>query len=52
MLSARRPVGHGIAGSTVPTGMPAAAVSEAGDVADEDLVRAEWVPVGIAKVVE
>jgi hypothetical protein len=32
--------------------MPAAAVSEAGDVADEDLVRAEWVPVGIAKVVE
>jgi hypothetical protein len=30
----------------MPAGVPASAVSEAGDVADEDLVRAEWVSVG------
>ena len=35
-----------VAGSAVPGGVSAAAVTEAGDVADEDLVRAEGVPVG------
>jgi len=33
-----RPVHHGIAGSAVPAGVSAAAVSEAGDVADEHFV--------------
>ena len=35
-----------VAAPAVPAGMVAAAVSKAGDVADEDLVTAEWVPVG------
>ena len=34
----RRPVHHGVAGSAVPGGV-AAAVAEAGDVSDKDLVR-------------
>ena len=34
----RRPVHNGIARSTMPAGVSAAAVSEAGDVPDEDLV--------------
>jgi hypothetical protein len=29
----------------MPAGVPSAAVPEAGDVADEDLVRAEWTTV-------
>jgi hypothetical protein len=32
----------------MPAGVPAATVSEADDVSDEDLVRAEGVPVGAA----
>jgi hypothetical protein len=43
VLRHRRPVDHSITGSAMPAGMPAAAVSQAGDVADEDLVRAEAV---------
>jgi hypothetical protein len=35
-----RPVHHGVAGSAVPTGVAAGAVAEAGDMSDEDLVRA------------
>ena len=31
-----RPVHHGVAGSAVPGGVSAAAVTEAGDVTDED----------------
>jgi hypothetical protein len=42
----RRPVRHGIAGPTVPAGVSASAVSEAGDVSDEDLIRAEGCPFG------
>ena len=45
MCVERRPVHHGITRSAVPAGMPAAAVAEAGDVSDEDLIRAERVPV-------
>jgi hypothetical protein len=41
----RRPVGDGIAGSAVPAGVSTSAVSEAGDVSDEDLIRAEGVAV-------
>ena len=41
----RRPVHHGVTGAAVPAHMPAAAVPEAGDMPDEDLVRAEWVSV-------
>ena len=41
----RRPVHHGVASAAMPTGVPAAAVTEAGDVADEDLIRAEWVSI-------
>ena len=37
----RRPVHHGVAGSAVPGGVSAAAVTEARDMTDEDLVRAE-----------
>jgi hypothetical protein len=42
----RRPVNRLIAGAAMPAGVSAAAVTEAGDVADEDLIRAERVPVG------
>jgi hypothetical protein len=45
MLRHRRPVHHGIAGSAVPAGMATAAMAEANDVPDEDLIRAEGVPV-------
>jgi hypothetical protein len=41
----RRPVHHGITGSAMPTGVPAAAVTEASDMSHEDLIRAERVPV-------
>jgi hypothetical protein len=41
----RRPVHHGIAGSAMPAGVSAAAVSKADDMSDEDLIRAESVPV-------
>jgi hypothetical protein len=41
----RWPVHHGIAGSAVPADVSAAAVSEACDVADEDLIRPEGMPV-------
>ena len=40
-----QPVRHGVAGSAVPGGVSAAAVTEAGDVPDEDLAGAERVPV-------
>ncbi len=46
MFVKRRPVHHGVAGSAVPGGVPAAAVTETGDIADEDLIGAEGVPVG------
>ena len=32
----------------MPAGVPATAVTEAGDMPDEDLIRAEWVPVRAA----
>jgi hypothetical protein len=41
--------GHGIASLTPPATVSAAAVSKAGDVPDEDLVRAEAVPVRAAR---
>ena len=41
----RRSVPHGVAGSAAPAHMASAAVSEASDMADEDLIRAEWVSV-------
>ena len=44
----RWPVHHSVAAAAVPGGVSTAAVSEAGDVPDEDLVRAEPVPVGAA----
>ena len=34
----RRPVHHGVAGPAMPAGMPAA-VSQTGDMADEDLIQ-------------
>jgi hypothetical protein len=40
MLCHRRPVHHRITRSAVPAGVSAAAVSEAGDMPDENLVRA------------
>jgi len=43
-----RPVHHGVAGVAMPAGVPTAAVTEAGDVTNEDLVRAECVPVWAA----
>ena len=43
-----RPVHHSVAGSAVLGGVSAAAVTETRDVADEDLVGAEAVPVGAA----
>jgi hypothetical protein len=43
-----RPVRHVFAGSAVPARVPTAAVSEAGDVADEDLAGAELVTVRAA----
>jgi hypothetical protein len=42
----RQPINHRVAGSAVPGGVSAAAVTEAGDVTDQDLVRSEEVPVG------
>ena len=44
----RRPVHHGVAGSAVPGGV-SAAVTEARDMTDEDLVRAERVAVGASR---
>jgi len=41
-----RPVHHGIAGAAMPAGVSAAAVAEAGHLADEDLIRAEGCPFG------
>jgi hypothetical protein len=41
-----RPVDRGVALSTMPAGVSSPAVSEAGSVPDEDLVRPERVPVG------
>ncbi len=40
----RRPICHGVAGSALPGGVSAAAVSEAGDVTAEDLVGASGGP--------
>ena len=37
----RRPICHGVAGSATPGGVSAAAVTEAGLVADDNLVGAE-----------
>ena len=42
------PIRYGVAGATMPAGVSAAAVSEAGDVPDEDLIRPEGVAVGAA----
>jgi hypothetical protein len=42
------PIDNGVACSAVPAGVSAAAMSEAGDVSDEDLVRPEWVAVWAA----
>ena len=42
----RRPVRDGVAGSAVPASVPTAAMSEADDMPDEYLVRAETVPIG------
>ena len=44
----RRPVHDGVAGAAMPGGVSTAAVAEAGDMPDEDLIRAEGVPVGAA----
>jgi hypothetical protein len=44
----RRPVNHGIAGSTGPRNVPATAVAEARDVSDEDLIRPKRMPVRTA----
>jgi hypothetical protein len=41
----RRPIGNGVARAAMPTGVPATAVAKAGDVSDEDLVRAESVTI-------
>ena len=46
MSSQRRPVHHGVACAAVPCGVAAAALPEASDVSDEDLIRAEAVSVG------
>jgi hypothetical protein len=43
-----RPVHHGIAGSAMPTGVPAAAVSETGLMTYQHLSRPEGVPVRAA----
>jgi hypothetical protein len=48
MLRHRRPVHHGIAGSTPPACVTATAMSKADDVSDEDLIRPERVSVGAA----
>jgi hypothetical protein len=45
----RRPIYHSIAGTTVPAGVSPAAVAEASDVTDEDLVRAERMSVGASR---
>jgi len=46
----RRPIHHRITGAAMPTGVPATAVAEAGDMPDEDRIRAErmtvWTPAG------
>ena len=39
------PVDDGFAGSAVPGGVSAAAVAEAGDVSDKDLIGSEGVPI-------
>jgi len=44
----RRPVQDSITCSTMPAGVPATAVSDTGDMTNEDLVGAERVPVGAA----
>ena len=41
----RRPVHHGVTRSTVPAGVPAATVPEAGHMPNEDLIRPKGVPV-------
>jgi hypothetical protein len=41
----RRPVHHSIAFAAMPRGVATAAVTEARDMADEGLIRAEWVAV-------
>ena len=46
MFVESRPIYDGVAGAAVPGGVSAAAVTEAGAVTDEDLVRAEGVAVG------
>jgi hypothetical protein len=48
VLVQRRPVHNGIAGSATPAGVSTPAVAEASNVADEDLVRAERMPVRAA----
>ena len=50
------PVHDGVAGSAVPACVSAAAVTEAGDVTDEDLIGAEGsdprrIPSALAKIV-
>ena len=42
----RRPEHNSVAGVAVPRGVTAAAVTEASDVTDEDLVGAETMPLG------
>jgi hypothetical protein len=44
-----RPVEHGIACSAVPARVTASGVTEAGDMANEDLIRAERVAVGASR---
>ena len=46
MFIERRPVHHGVACSAVPARVSAPAVTQAGNMADEDLVCAKRVPVG------
>ena len=48
MCVERWPVDRRVAGAAVPGGVPTAAVAEASNVADEDLVRAERMPVRAA----
>ena len=44
----RRLVHHRVTGSAMPAGVSSTAVSEAGDVSDEDLIRSERVPIRAA----
>jgi hypothetical protein len=48
MSAERRPVHGLVAYAAVPAGVSAAAVPEAGDVTDEDLVRPEGVSVRVS----